>query len=58
VRSGTGTVVSQRASSTAAERGNLLKNELEQVVVEAKKIGLELEDVMTALKNHWTRLQK
>jgi GntR family transcriptional regulator len=56
VRSGVGTVVSERASSTAAERGNLLKTELEQLVVEAKKIGLELDDVTTALRNHWKRL--
>jgi GntR family transcriptional regulator len=56
VRSGVGTVVSERASSTAAERGNLLKNELEQLVVEAKKIGLELEDVTKALRDHWRRL--
>ena len=56
VRSGVGTVVSERASSTAAERGNLLKNELEQLVVEAKKMGLELDDVTNALRNHWKRL--
>jgi GntR family transcriptional regulator len=56
VRSGVGTVVSERPSSTAAERGNLLKTELEQLVVEAKKIGLELDDVTTALRNHWKRL--
>jgi GntR family transcriptional regulator len=56
VRSGVGTVVSERASSTAAERGNLLKNELEQLVVEAKKIGLELDDVTSALRDHWRRL--
>jgi DNA-binding transcriptional regulator YhcF (GntR family) len=56
VRSGVGTVVSERSSSTAAERGNLLKNELEQLVVEAKKIGLELDDVTKALENHWRRL--
>src|SRR6266568_8994591 len=42
VRSGIGTVVSERASSTAAERGVLLRKELEQLVVEAKKLGLEL----------------
>ena len=56
VRPGVGTVVSERASSTAAERGNLLKNELEQLVVEAKKMGLELDDVTNALRNHWKRL--
>jgi GntR family transcriptional regulator len=56
VRSGIGTVVAKPASSSASERGNLLKNELEQLVVEAKKIGLELDDVAAALANHWKRL--
>jgi GntR family transcriptional regulator len=56
VRAGVGTVVSERASSTAAERGHLLKGELEQLVVEAKKIGLELDDVTKALRDHWQRL--
>ena len=56
VRPGIGTVVAERASSTAAERGNLLKKELEQLVVEAKKMGLELDDVSAALANHWKRL--
>jgi GntR family transcriptional regulator len=56
VRSGVGTVVSEPAASTAAERGNLLKNELEQLVVEAKKVGLELDDVTKALGEHWRRL--
>jgi GntR family transcriptional regulator len=56
VRPGIGTVVAERSASTAAERGNLLKKELEQLVVEAKKVGLELDDVQTALVNHWKRL--
>jgi GntR family transcriptional regulator len=56
VRSGVGTVVSEPSASTAAERGNLLKKELEQVVVEAKKMGLELDDVTKALRDHWHRL--
>jgi GntR family transcriptional regulator len=56
VRPGLGTVVAARAMSTAAERGNLLKNELEHLVVEAKKMGLELDDVAAALGKHWKRL--
>jgi len=56
VRSGIGTVVSEPSGSTAAERGSLLKGELEQLVVEAKRIGLELDDVQAALVNHWKRL--
>jgi len=56
VRSGVGTVVSQRGSSSAADRSNLLKTELEQLVVEAKKLGLGLDDVTEALLEHWKRL--
>ncbi len=56
VRSGIGTVVSAKFGSTAAERSRLLKKELEQLVVEAKKLGLELEEVKTALSQHWQRL--
>ena len=56
VHSGTGTVVARQASSTAAERGNLLNKELEQLVVEAKKLGLELDDVTAAVGQHWKRL--
>jgi GntR family transcriptional regulator len=56
VRPGIGTVIAPPSSSTAAERGNLLKNELEQLVVEAKKIGLELNDVTAAVADHWRRL--
>lgn len=53
---GIGTVVAGRATSTPADRGNLLRNELEQLVVEAKQLGLELEQVSEALAEHWKRL--
>ncbi len=56
VHPGLGTVVAPPSSSTAAERGNLLKKELEQLVVEAKKLGLELTDVTEAVVRHWSRL--
>src|SRR2546428_5923703 len=42
VQPGLGTVVAERPSSTANQRANLLKRELEHLVVEAKKLGLEL----------------
>ena len=58
VRPGIGTVVSEHGASTAAERGNLLKNELEQLVVEAKKLGLSLEEVSAAVERHWQRLNR
>ena len=56
VRPGIGTVVAAPSSATAAERRSLLKNELEQLVVEAKKIGLNLDDVTAALAQHWALL--
>ncbi len=56
VRPGRGTVVTARPPSTAAERGNLLQKELEQLVVEAKRLGLEREDVNGAIEAHWYRL--
>ncbi len=56
VRPGIGTVVAEPAASTASERGNLLKKELEQLVVEAKQLGLSLDEVAAALARHWKRL--
>ncbi len=56
VHPGIGTVVAKRAASTAADRGNLLNKELEQLVVEAKKLGLNLDEVTAAFAQHWKRL--
>lgn len=56
VRPGLGTVVSERAVSTAAERSSLLKHELEHLVVEAKRLGLTLDEVTEAMARHWSKL--
>ena len=56
VRPGIGTVVAQRPASTRAERGRLLGREVEQLTVEAKKLGLAIEDVQAAVAEHWRRL--
>lgn len=53
---GIGTVVKTRGSSSAAERRQLMRTELEQLVVEAKQLGLGLDEVMDALSDHWSRL--
>jgi GntR family transcriptional regulator len=58
VHPGLGTVVAERESSTAADRKNLLKKDLEQVVVEAKKLGLDFDDVIAAFTEHWSRLSE
>jgi GntR family transcriptional regulator len=56
VHSGIGTVVAKRACSTAADRGRLLNKEVEQMMVEAKRLGLTFDDVTSALALHWKRL--
>jgi GntR family transcriptional regulator len=53
---GTGTLVALPPESTAKARGRLLANEVEQLVVEAKKLAMSLEDVTAALADHWRRL--
>ena len=56
VRVGVGTVVAETPPSTAAERSQLLKQDLEKIVVEARQLGLELDDVLAAISRHWERL--
>ena len=56
VRPGLGTIVAERPPASAADRGHLLHRELEQLVVEAKKLGLDLDEVNDALERHWQRL--
>jgi GntR family transcriptional regulator len=58
VHPGLGTVVARYPSSSAAERTSLLKKDLEQLVVEAKKLGLDLDEVSDALAGHWSRLAR
>jgi GntR family transcriptional regulator len=50
---GTGTVIAVLPKSSAAERTELLENEIEQLVVEAKKLRLELDTVLAAVSRHW-----
>jgi DNA-binding transcriptional regulator YhcF (GntR family) len=56
VKPGIGTVVAASAPENTTGRNNLLKNDLERVVVDAKRAGLKLEDLTAALSYHWTRL--
>lgn len=56
IRLGIGTVVTKLPEATAAACADLLGAELEAVVVEAKKLGMHLTDVVAALSDHWERL--
>ena len=57
VRSGIGTVVAERPGSTRAERRRLLGKEVEQLAVEAMRLGLSLDDVQASIAEHWRRLE-
>ena len=57
-RPGVGTTVARPPVASAAERKRLLQQEVEQLVVEAKRVGLEVEDVMEAVQAQWEKLQK
>jgi GntR family transcriptional regulator len=56
VHPGIGTVVAARRGSTPAERSRLLEKEVEQLAVEAKKLGMSLGDLTAAVEAHWKRL--
>jgi len=55
-RPGIGTVVATLREASKAERTQLLGREIEQLVVEAKKLGIGLEDMLTSISAHWKRL--
>jgi len=57
VRVGVGTVVAPLPRASAGERARLLKREMEELVVEARRLGLRLDDVLAAIAAHWERLK-
>jgi GntR family transcriptional regulator len=58
VRPGLGTVVARRPEAQPSERKQLLQDEVEQLVVEALRVGLELEDVLQAIRSRWAKLKR
>ena len=55
-RPGIGTVVAQLPESTKSERTQLLGYEIEQLAVEARKLGISLQEMVEAIAAHWKRL--
>ena|SRR5215831_18747821 len=54
---GIGTVIAPLPEARKSERRQLLGPEIEQLVVEAKKLGIEVEDVLASVTAHWKRLR-
>jgi GntR family transcriptional regulator len=54
---GIGTVVAMPRDGAPADRLRLLEGETEQLVVEARRLGLSLGEVQSAVAEHWRRLE-
>jgi GntR family transcriptional regulator len=55
---GVGSVVAAQEAGGRRERAELLGADVERLVVEAKKLGLDEATVLAAVAAHWTRLKK
>ena len=58
VRPGIGTLVADLPVARAGDRKRLLQQEVEQLVVEAKRVGLECSEVVQAVETQWAKLGK
>jgi GntR family transcriptional regulator len=54
VRPGIGTVVDEPRSSRPAARRATLEDEAERLVVQARRVGIPLRDLLAAIKRHWS----
>lgn len=57
-RPGLGTVVRERSEISTGERSRVLEQQAEQIVVEAKRLGLDLGDVTHVIETEWVKLKK
>src|SRR5262249_54440176 len=55
-RPGNGNQGAEVAEATKSERTQLLGYEIEQLAVEARKLGISLQEMMEAIAAHWKRL--
>ena len=56
MRPGVGTVVAAPPESSRRERTALLGQQIEELVVEAKRLGIERDEMLEAIEGHWQRL--
>ena len=58
VRPGIGTIVAEPPKARAGDRKRLLKEEVEQLVVEAKRVGASLNEVIDAVAAQWRSMER
>jgi GntR family transcriptional regulator len=57
-RPGVGTVVATLPPARAGDKKRLLQEEVQRLVVEAKRVGLQLEEVIDAIEGQWSNLER
>lgn len=58
VHPGIGTVVAPPAAGSMEDKAALLNDELERLVVEARRLGLDEDKVTAAVRRHWRKFPK
>jgi GntR family transcriptional regulator len=58
VHPGVGTIVAEPPIARSGDKKRLLQQEVEQLVVEAKRVGVTLHDVVQAISAQWQKLEK
>ncbi|MGB9432764.1 MAG: GntR family transcriptional regulator [Candidatus Acidiferrum sp.] len=56
IRPGSVAVVARRPAATKAGKTNLLGQQIGELVVEAKRLGIDVPDMQEAIATHWGRL--
>jgi GntR family transcriptional regulator len=58
VRPGIGTFVANPSGSSAEQRRALLREDVEQLVVEARHLALDVDTVVDAVREQWNKLDR
>lgn len=58
VRPGIGTVVAEPPNARADDRRRLLQQDVEELVVEAKRLGIRLQDLLQAISREWSSIDR
>jgi GntR family transcriptional regulator len=58
VHPGIGTVVAVPPKARMGDRQRLLQEEVEQLVVEARRVGVRLQDVIEAIAKEWSKIDQ
>lgn len=58
VHPGIGTVIAPPVAGSVEDRTALLEDELERLVVEARRLGLDEDKIVNAVRKHWRKFPK